>query len=119
MSLFHQMAVEVDRCLRERGIPSVVKINPLTKVMLESEMRMRASFNNANAQKNAREMVINMLYEVDSKGKKVLDGWEVPVSADDNVPMNHFWIGVDGYDISREKIGRKIPRGFLKFSGGD
>ena len=48
MSLFHQMAVEVDRCLRERGIPSVVKINPLTKVMLESEMRMRASFNNAN-----------------------------------------------------------------------
>ena len=91
------MVVEVDRCRKERGEPSVIRINPITKAGLESEMRMRKSFDNANAQKNAREMVINRLLEVDSTGKLVPGGWEIPIEADDHVPMNHFWIGVEGY----------------------
>jgi hypothetical protein len=117
MSLLHQMLVEVDRCMKERGEPSVVQINPITKFSLESEMRLRNSFNNSNAQKNP--MVIKMLYEVDDKGKRVPNGWEIPVEGNDNVPMNQFWIGVNGYDISRSQIGRKIPRSFLKFTGRD
>jgi hypothetical protein len=34
-------------------------------------MRLRASFNNASAQKNARELAINRIVEVDEKGKVV------------------------------------------------
>ena len=116
MSLLHEMVAEVIKCREHRGEPSVIRINPITKHSLESELRMRVSFNNANAQKNAREMVINRLMEVDEKGRVVPGGWEIPVEADDHVPMNQFWIGVE-YDISRENIGRKIPRSFLKFPG--
>ena len=119
MSLLHQMVAEVQKCRENRGEPSVIRINPITKYCLESEMRLRASFNNASAQKNARELAINRIVEVDEKGKVVQGGWEIPVEADNHVPMNQFWIGVDGYDISREDIGRKIPRGFLKFPGGN
>jgi hypothetical protein len=111
------MLVEVERCRAERGEPSVVKINPITKASLESEMRLRSSFNNSSAQKNP--MIINRLYEVDDKGKLVPGGWEINVEADDKVPMNQFWIGVDGYDISRSQIGRKIPRRILRFPGGN
>jgi hypothetical protein len=111
------MVAEIVHCMDTRGEPSVIRINPITKYSLESELRMRASFNNANAQKNARELAINRLCEVDSQGRVVPGGWEIPIEADDHVPMNHFWVGVGGYDISRENIGRKIPRGFLKFPG--
>lgn len=117
MSIFHQMIAEVERCRDTRGEPSVVKINPITKAMLESEMRLRSSFNNVHALKNANDMIINRLYQVDDKGKLVPNGWEIAVEGDDKVPMNQFWIGVDGFDISRAQIGRKIPHNFLKFGG--
>jgi hypothetical protein len=113
------MIGELVKCMETRGEPSVVKINSITKHSLESELRMRTSFGNANAQKNARELVINRLCQVDEKGKVVPGGWEIPLESDDHVPMNHFWIGVGGYDISRAHIGRKIPRSFLKFPGGN
>jgi len=118
MGLLHRMVAEVSKCRERRGEPSVIRINPITKYSLESEMRLRASFSNASAQKNARQLIITRLVEVDEKGQVVADGWEIPVEADDKVPMNEFWIGVE-YDISREDIGRKIPRSFLRFPGGN
>ena len=117
MSLLHQMLIEVTRCRENRGEPVCIQINPITKHALESEMRMRASFNNANAQKNAREMVINRLHEIDDKGRPVPGGWEIPIESADVVPMNQFWIGVGGYEISPTQLGRKIPRSFLEFPG--
>ena len=119
MSFLHRMITEVDRCMKERGMPVCVQINPITKAGLESEMRLRPSFNNANAQRNARQMVINRLYEVDGKGKRVPNGWEIAVESNDKVPMNQFWVGVDGYEISRTELGRKIPHSFLRFPGRD
>ena len=115
MSIIHDMMVEVERCMRDRGMPVEVLMSPITKHSLESELRLRSSFNKAAAQKNP--MVINMLYQVDEKGKKVLGGWEIPVKGDNHVPMGDFWIGVDGYEISSAQLGRKIPHSFLKFPG--
>lgn len=115
MSLLRDMLAEVERCMVERGMPIEILISPITKNSLESELRLRKSFNNAAAMKNP--MVINMLYQVDVKGKKVLGGWEIPVKGDNHVPMGDFWIGVDGYEISRSQLGRKIPHNFLKFTG--
>jgi hypothetical protein len=117
MSLLHDMVVEVVRCREERGEPVCIRINPITKHALESEMRARSSFNNANSLKNAREMVINRLHEVDEKGRAVPGGWEIPIEGDDHVPMKAFWIGTGGYDVSPAQLGRKIPRSFLEFPG--
>ena len=117
MSLLHDMLVEVKKCRDTRGEPIEIRINPITKASLESEMRLRVSFDNSNAQKNP--MVINRLMEVDSKGKLVPGGWEIPIKADNHVRMGDFWVGVDGYEISRSQLGRKIPHSFLRFPGRD
>jgi hypothetical protein len=111
------MVVEVQRCRLTRGEPICIRINPATKKELESEMRARASFNNAATLKNAREMVINQLVEVDDKGKVVSGGWSIPIENDIHVLKNDFWIGVDGYEIDKAHIGRKIPHSFLEFPG--
>jgi len=117
MSLFHQMVAEVVKCRAERGEPVCIRINPITKYALESEMRARTSFNAAITKENTREMVINQLVEVDDQGRVVPNGWAIPIEKDDHVPMNSFWLGVGGYEIDKARIGRKIPRSFLEFPG--
>jgi hypothetical protein len=117
MSLIHQMIQEVVRCRETRGNPVCIQVNPMTKHALESEMRMRASFNNANAFKNADKMIINRLHEIDDRGRPVPGGWEIPIESVEKVPVGQFWVGVDGYEISETQLGRKIPLSFLKFPG--
>jgi hypothetical protein len=117
MSILHDMVIQVIKCRETRGEPVCIRINSIMKHTLETEMRARASFNNAAALKNSREMVINQLVEVDDKGKVVPGGWVIPIEKDDNVPMHDFWIGVDGYEIDKAHIGRKIPHSFLEFPG--
>jgi hypothetical protein len=117
MSMMNQIMKEVIRRQKETGKdPTVIQLNPVTKAQWESEMKERASFLGAVAK--GRDMVINRIFEplVDGpfKGHPKPDGWEIPVEARNEVPMGQIWVGVDGYDISRSQIGRKIPRHLLK-----
>lgn len=118
--IFNQMLREVMRIQDRRGrIPEIIKMNPITKTQMESEMRARTSFSLAYTSKTAQDLVINRIVQVyppDHKyaGHMVPGGWEVPIEADDAVPMGQFWVGVDGYDISEAHIGHKLPRNLLK-----
>jgi hypothetical protein len=113
------MMREVHKRMSETGqVPVSIRIHPFTKHQLEAELRARTSFNLAYTAKTAQDMVINKIVETRSegryKGHPLPGGWEIPVLADDHVPLGQYWVAVDGYDISRDRIGEKIPRGIIK-----
>jgi hypothetical protein len=119
MSIFHNLLKEVQRRKDETGeIPTVIRIHPWTKKSMEDELRHRKSFDLAYTSKTAGDMVINKLIEIQTEGKyagrPVPGGWEIPIKADENVPVGQFWVGVNGFTISPDRIGEKIPRNILK-----
>ena len=117
MSIIHQIVVEALRRQGEMGkIPEAIYLNPITKAQCESELKARTSFNGALS--HGKEMVMNKIYEPLTegpfKGHPKPNGWEIPVEAKNDVPMGQIWVAVDGYDLSRTELGRKIPRRLLK-----
>lgn len=117
MSILREVMVEVLRRKDETGkLPETIYLNPITKKEMESELKLRPSY--SEALKHGREMVINRLFEPLTegpfKGHPKPNGWEIPVEARNDVPMGQVWVAVDGYDIGRSEVGRKIPRHILK-----
>ena len=117
MSFTNQLMAEVLRRQEEtKQIPTKILLNPITKSQWESELKARASFNGALT--HGKEMVINRIFEPLTegpfKGHPKPDGWEIPVEASNEVPMGQIWVAIDGFDVSRAELGRKIPRNILK-----
>lgn len=119
MSLFNQLMREVQKRKDETGqVPIVIRMHPWTKHALEAELRARTSFDLAYTSKTAGDMVINKLVEIQIegryKGRPVPGGWEIPIKADEHVPNGQFWVGVNGYTISPDRIGEQIPNDLIK-----
>jgi len=117
MSFTNVLIKEVLRRQEETGkVPDKIMLNPITKKMWESELKSRASFNDALT--HGKEMVINKIFEPLTegpfKGHPKPSGWEVPIEAANEVPMGQVWVAINGFDISRSQFGRKIPRHILK-----
>jgi hypothetical protein len=105
MTLFRDAIIQIKK-LHDHGVlydQMEVTVNKETKSALENELRTRPSFEHAKG----RELHISKLFEIDEKGKAVLNGWNIPIVVSEGVPVGQIWVGVTEYEAIPEGFGRR------------